>query len=249
MEFLDGGSAAMTRSASAAQMKLSRIVQTEEGRSPELYIFNRGNDEGWVIVAGDDSAPSRVFAYSDTGSYDYDKASDVSKMFLDSYARKVSYYRTNKSAAPLKTREIINTPTKIGPLLKTTWDQTAPYNNMCPVASNGGMEGYGGRCPTGCVATAMAQILNYWQWPKQGWGFHTNESNSTQTEQAYIFKFGGSGSLEFNGVVYNWISNLDFGNYGGFANPNPGAVCTNTEDVTVKGKTTMDFEIKYELVE
>ena len=124
MEFLDGGSAAMTRSASAAQMKLSRIVQTEEGRSPELYIFNRGNGEGWVIVAGDDSAPSR-----------------------------------------------------------------------------------------------------------------------------YIFKFGGSGSLEFNGVVYNWISNLDFGNYGGFANPNPGAVCTNTEDVTVKGKTTMDFEIKYELVE
>lgn len=70
-----------------------------------------------------------------------------------------------------------------------------------------------------------------------------------EIEQAYIFKFGGSGSLEFNGVVYNWISNLDFGNYGGFANPNPGAVCTNTEDVTVKGKTTMDFEIKYELVE
>ncbi len=196
MEFLDGGSAAMTRSASAAQMKLSRIVQTEEGRSPELYIFNRGNDEGWVIVAGDDSAPSRVFAYSDTGSYDYDKASDVSKMFLDSYAKKVSYYRTNKSAAPLKTREIINTPTKIGPLLKTTWDQTTPYNNMCPVASNGGMEGYGGRCPTGCVATAMAQILNYWQWPKQGWGFHTNESNSTQT-------------VNFSQSIYDWDNMLD----------------------------------------
>ncbi|HEY3295354.1 MAG TPA: C10 family peptidase [bacterium] len=52
-----------------------------------------------------------------------------------------------------------------GPLCKTAWHQTAPFNNFCPMGS-------GGRCAVGCVATAMSQILAYWRSPAGGTGSH-----------------------------------------------------------------------------
>ena len=53
-----------------------------------------------------------------------------------------------------------------GPLLTSHWDQREPYNDYCPM-------GDGGRVVVGCVATAAAQILYYWQWPPSGFGDHT----------------------------------------------------------------------------
>jgi len=53
-----------------------------------------------------------------------------------------------------------------GPLLISSWHQRIPYNNECP-------DGDGGRCVVGCVATATAQILDYWQWPPSGFGDHS----------------------------------------------------------------------------
>jgi hypothetical protein len=54
--------------------------------------------------------------------------------------------------------------TGLGPLLTSAWHQGSPYNNLCPLG-NGGQ-----RCVVGCVATAAAQILNYYQWPPAGEG-------------------------------------------------------------------------------
>lgn len=56
--------------------------------------------------------------------------------------------------------------TEVGPLLSTNWHQNSPYNNYCPM-------GDGGRTVVGCVATAAAQILAYWQWPPEGQGTHS----------------------------------------------------------------------------
>jgi len=53
-----------------------------------------------------------------------------------------------------------------GPLLTSSWHQRAPYNNLCPM-------GDGGRCVVGCVATATAQIMDFWQWPASGVGDHS----------------------------------------------------------------------------
>ena len=52
-----------------------------------------------------------------------------------------------------------------GPLVTTSWHQSAPYNNYCPMGS-------GGRSVVGCVATAASQILRFWQWPDYGFGSH-----------------------------------------------------------------------------
>lgn len=51
----------------------------------------------------------------------------------------------------------------VGPLLSTSWHQSAPYSNDCP-------QGDGGQCVVGCVATAAAQVLAYYQWPPRGIG-------------------------------------------------------------------------------
>jgi PKD repeat protein len=53
-----------------------------------------------------------------------------------------------------------------GPLLTSVWDQGDPFNRLCPIGSSG-------RCPVGCVATAAAQIMAFWQWPPQGTGSHS----------------------------------------------------------------------------
>jgi hypothetical protein len=53
--------------------------------------------------------------------------------------------------------------TQAGPMITTSWSQGAPYNNLCPI-------GDGGRTVVGCVATAAAQIMRYWEWPPQGTG-------------------------------------------------------------------------------
>ena len=53
--------------------------------------------------------------------------------------------------------------TQVGPLLTSSWHQSAPYNNFCPM-------GDGGRCVVGCVATAAAQVLHYYEWPVHGYG-------------------------------------------------------------------------------
>lgn len=55
---------------------------------------------------------------------------------------------------------------QVGPLLTSSWHQGSPYYNLCPM-------GDGGRCVVGCVATATAQILKYWNWPPSGTGSHS----------------------------------------------------------------------------
>ena len=55
----------------------------------------------------------------------------------------------------------------VGPLLSTSWRQSGVYNNLCPY-------GYeGNQCVVGCVATAAAQILKYWEYPENGIGTRT----------------------------------------------------------------------------
>ena len=76
----------------------------------------------------------------------------------------------------------------VGPLLTTTWNQGCYYNKMCPVDSSGPCE----HVYAGCVATAMAQILRYWQYPSQGIGSHTYECSY------------GTLTADFGATTYNY---------------------------------------------
>ena len=126
---------------------------------PVFYVFNDEKNGGWVIVAADDRA-EQILGYNMTGGIDMDALPCNMRAWLDEYGTQIEYLQQHPS---LETRngkrsERLTALSNIDPLITSTWDQTSPYNSQCPKISN--------RFPyTGCTATALAQVMNYFQSP------------------------------------------------------------------------------------
>jgi hypothetical protein len=137
---------------------------------PLYYVFESDNNQGFVIVAADDVAIP-VLGYSDNGNYDENNSNF--KYWMDYLSQQIATAIEKNvpqsSATQALWNEFLNgqsnslragTETNaVAPLLTTLWDQAPYYNDMCPL-DNGELS------VTGCLATAMAQIMNYHQWPK-----------------------------------------------------------------------------------
>ena len=123
------------------------------------YVFNKSNEEGYLILSADDCMPA-VLGVVEGNNFDYDKLPDNMKWWLSQYDVSISNY----SAKGKKYVSSSTAKKDIEPLLgDIKWDQLAPYNLLCPTVE-------GKETPTGCVATAMAQVMGMWQWPKRGYG-------------------------------------------------------------------------------
>ncbi len=145
------------------------------------YVFN-SEGGGWAVVAADDRVPQAVLAYSPTGTFDAVNIPDAVKGLLDGYAAEVEALgRHNAVIAPR------HTPGRsVAPLLgETAWAQGYPFNLMCPVVD-------GQRCVTGCVNTAISQIMYFHQYPAVGRGSHTYTTG------------GLTLSADFSKSVYRW---------------------------------------------
>ncbi|MBO7111035.1 MAG: C10 family peptidase [Bacteroidaceae bacterium] len=154
---------------------------------PAFYIVNV-DDGAFVLVSADDIA-HKILGYSLSGTWPISKDGSVElpeqiKGFFDDLAAQMeaaietepnrapeSDWTSSRSLAP--SRSDSSLPDSVGPLLTTTWDQGQYYNALCPEDENGP----GGHALTGCVATAMAQIINYWGYPINGRGTHGYNSN------------------------------------------------------------------------
>jgi hypothetical protein len=145
------------------------MQQTETGLQ-SLYAFN-AEGGGFVIVSGDDRIDG-VLGYSPIGYFDGDNMPPTLKNLLEQYAALIVYLQQTNSKAPAR---ISRPHPPIPPLLKTDWGQMEPYNRECPSITdfNSGKEYL---TATGCVATAMAQVLNYHQWPKESTTHYTTPS-------------------------------------------------------------------------
>ena len=116
----------------------------------EYYVFNKGSHQGYVIVSGDDQTVS-VLGYCDSGEFDYDKLPPAMQELLDGYARQIDAIQ---HGAPV-IGDAIPTHPRVEQLMKSKWNQGYPFNMMCPEYFSLGQS------VTGCVATAMAQLLYY----------------------------------------------------------------------------------------
>ena len=126
------------------------------------YVFNNGHNEGFVIVAGDDCAED-VLGYVTEGSFDADNIPQNMQVWLNAYANQIAWARNHM--APAQTDNDTEVARQvIAPMVKAHWDQGEPYNLKCPLYGAGGNSGE--RCVTGCVATAMAQVMYYHKWPR-----------------------------------------------------------------------------------
>lgn len=112
------------------------------------YVFERDNSEGFVIVSGDDQTID-VLGYTDNGTFDYEQLPPAMQYLLEGYARQIE--KIQAGAPVLKAPA---THPKVETLMTSKWSQGSPYNDACPLDD-------GRRSVTGCVATAMAQILYY----------------------------------------------------------------------------------------
>lgn len=130
--------------------KTATVANGEVAPSP-YYIFNdKSRGKGFVIVSGDDSV-GPVLGYSDRGYIDKENVPAPLQSWLDAVA--------SGEVKPMAKADAPATPV-VAPLVKTKWYQLAPYNSQLRVPTYF----------TGCVATAMAQIIKYHEWPKNGHG-------------------------------------------------------------------------------
>lgn len=145
-DFFNNGSVPGKAPRSAIRVA-ARSSQTLTPQS--YYIFNADNDAGFVIISGDDRARN-ILGYSDKGSFSAGKMPPQLEWLLSEYEKAI---KTLPANAP-SPRQYVSRSTGQTTLLSTQWGQSSPYNDKCPVVD-------GSRAVTGCVATAMAQVINY----------------------------------------------------------------------------------------
>lgn len=183
--FLEKRQPASTRS-KKAELRLATA-------SEDYFIFNVGQKEGFVIISGDDCAPD-IIGYADEGQIDPQNMPDNMRSWLQGYADQISWMKAHgvKWQGSQSTTRALKPA--ISPLLTCNWDQTAPYNNNCPIFSDE-------RTVTGCVATAMAQIMYYHKYPSGATALIP--AYTTRTEQIAMSELPST-TFEWNNMVDNY---------------------------------------------
>jgi len=170
------------RAAASGSHRAAADLQTSySGEVSGLYVFNVVGNNGFVIISNDDCAEP-VLGYADSGSFDLNNIPDNMRAWLQGYADEIAWAKSHgvKKRADSTARRAGSVKTVINPLVQTQWDQNAPFNNLTPYyGSKGGYYVYGEtpgdgwdaksaqHCATGCVATAMAQVMKYHEWPEK----------------------------------------------------------------------------------
>lgn len=167
-------------------------ARTSEESAPCFYVFNKGTNSGFIIVSGDDRAYD-ILGYSDEGRFDYSHLSPEAKNWIEEYKNEIAFLRAHGQKV-LNVREAPGLTHTVSPLLgDIAWNQDSPYNDQCPRYD------YTTLCATGCVATAMAQIMYYHKWPDTGTGSHTYFPSILN---------GKSLTADFGATHYNWSEML-----------------------------------------
>lgn len=152
---------AQARGAGSSNAKQSIVKAV--GRVNGLYLFSVGDKDGFMVVSNDDCT-SPILGYADSGTLNIENMPDNMKAWLQGYADEIAWakehgIRNTKAAASYMSPQHHAIKQAIAPLIESRWNQSAPYNNLCPEYTSGV------KSVTGCVATAMAQVMFYHQWP------------------------------------------------------------------------------------
>ena len=180
-------------------VRCAKVVQDGQ-EDPLLYFFNAEN--GFVVISGDKSAPP-VLSFSDHQLYNDSDVVPPFEMWINHYADQikeikkqhiiqpqyVSQWEDIQSGAP-----VFRSGDEVEPLMLSKWDQGEYYNYYCPRDAAGD----NGRVVTGCVATAMAQLIYYYRFPETGIGSYS------YTDEHY-----GVQSADYGNATYNYNAMCD----------------------------------------
>ncbi|MDE6554228.1 MAG: C10 family peptidase [Muribaculaceae bacterium] len=127
-----------------------------------LYVFS--GDDGFVVLPAEDSAPA-LLGYSDSGEFNFD-GNPALKEWFEFYNSQLTYLKSHPEKREALAKVCHKDRKEISPLTQTKWNQEYPYNILCPKVD-------GHETVTGCVATAMAQVMKYHNYPEHGKGTHS----------------------------------------------------------------------------
>lgn len=180
----------------------NRLSQKAAQMTVPFYVFSTEN-QGFVIVAGDDCIIP-ILGYANEGAFDPDNIPPTMQKWLEGYKAEIRYAIENHIVASpevqaewqalqsgvgsMKSQTMASS---VAPLITTKWDQAPYYNDLCPYD-------YQERTVSGCVATAMAQVMKFWNFPATGFGFHS-----------YNHSTYGTLSANFGSTTYNWADMPD----------------------------------------
>lgn len=141
----------------------SEVVDCFDSLFYVVQRFEDGNRQcrGYVVVPKIGDVPE-ILAYDDDAYFSYDAMPSHIRSWFQTYSEMQAV-----SMAHIKEWMACSNQGNedVSPLLDgILWGQDDPYNSFCP-------EVEGEKCPTGCVATALAQIMNYHKWPERGNGY------------------------------------------------------------------------------
>ena len=177
---------------------------TSQTEFTKFYIFN--TSDGFVIVSADDIAVP-VLGYSDSGNFDPQNIPVNMYEWLLGYEHDISLAISNGVSASeniatdwrkLSSGQMASQKRSrsVNALVQTRWNQGSPYNTLCPYDTD-----ENDRTVTGCVATAMAQIMKYWNYPTQGNGSQTYTSSYGELTANF-----GSTTYDWNNMVNSYTN-------------------------------------------
>ena len=180
-------------------------VKNKKGQVEKYYyVYNIGNKQGFIIISADD-VNYPIIGYSKTGSYDVNHLPENFKSWMKSVEMGMQHAFDNSinptqeiksewEAYRNSAKNIRTKLTEVQPLIKTKWAQGAPYNSQIPY-----------RVRTGCVATVLAQIMKFHQYPISGIGkipFYKTQDPSNN--QIYILP-----EIDLTQYTYQWSDMLN----------------------------------------
>lgn len=188
------------------------VSQLQSLSFPELhnmYVFANGN-QGFVLVAADDRVQP-ILGYSFDSPFAAREINPELRFWLLGYEEQIASALASDRAANPRWNELLENPvppepltlTNVPMLMTTAWDQDAPYNDLCPYD-----EVYQEKAVVGCVATAMAQIMKYWNHPARGTGSRTYMHHNDELNHSY-----GVLSADFENTTYLWEQMPDRATY------------------------------------
>jgi hypothetical protein len=192
---------------SAPELNLLHIFayyDITKGFNNALYIYDYNDGKGFIIVSGDD-VTIPILGYSFNSEYNSENMPPHVLYWMNSLKDEIArlssiaqespeinaewnhyiYFDKNKIDNPASGTDKIQ---KVDPMVTTRWDQSPYYNQLCPYDNQ-----YNDRTVTGCVATAMAQVMRFNKYPAKGTGYYS-----------YYHPRFGNLSANFANTTYNW---------------------------------------------
>ena len=184
-----------------ADVTLAHVERSSTSAAIDYYVFNATDGNAFVIIAGDDRAAA-VLGHGE-GTFDINAMPCGMQWILGEYKQQLQWLAAHPDAelSHAKAQSVT-----VAPMLTSEWGQGIPYKNQCPTYS-------GQRCVTGCVATAMAQVMNYWKSPVKAPAIDSYKTSTYKLTVPALPK-----------AVFDWDNMLDIYNSGSYSNAQATAV-------------------------